>query len=273
MNSGQFTDQMGRDVLVAHQPQRIVCLVPSITELLFDLGLGNHVVGVTRFCIHPETARKNSVNIGGTKKLHLDRIATLKPDLIIGSKEENTRAEITRLWDQHPVWMSDVETIADGIEMIRQLGSVCRVSDRANEIANKIEQSFTTLNNDVPTIKIRVAYLIWYNPIMVSGRANFITDVLHCAGWQNAFETGDYSGSNRYPTVTMDDLKKTKPNVVLLSSEPFPFSEKHIQEFEKELNCPAILVDGELFSWYGSRMLKMPDYLKKVNVQINSAHQ
>src|SRR6056297_9588 len=103
MNSGQFTDQMGRSVVVANQPQRIVCLVPSITELLFDLGLGDHVTGVTRFCIHPATARKNAVNIGGTKKLHLDRIASISPDLIIGSKEENTRAEIERLWDQHPV--------------------------------------------------------------------------------------------------------------------------------------------------------------------------
>ncbi len=273
MNPGQYTDQMGRSILVAKQPLRIVCLVPSITELLFKLGLGDRVVGVTRFCAHPKTARKKATNIGGTKKLHLDRIDSLKPDLIIGSKEENTRKEIERLWNNYPVWMSDVESIAEGIEMIRELGAVCRVSALANEIADEIEEGFKSLQSALPKAKIRVAYLIWYNPIMVSGRANFITDVLHHAGWQNAFETGDYSGSNRYPTVTMDDLKNAKPDAVMLSSEPFPFAEKHLQEFEQALNCPAILVDGELFSWYGSRMLKMPPYLYQLRTQLSSIHQ
>lgn len=273
MSPGQFTDQMDRRITVAKQPERIVCLVPSITELLFDLGLGDRVVGVTRFCVHPKTAREKATNIGGTKKLHLNRIDALKPDLIIGSKEENTRAEIEHLWSKYPVWMSDVESVDDGIKMIRELGGVCRVSERANNIADKIEKGFKSLQSTLAEPEISVAYLIWYNPIMVSGRANFITDVLHSAGWKNAFETGDYSGSDRYPTVSMDDLRNANPDMVMLSSEPFPFTEKHLQEFEKELNCPAILVDGELFSWYGSRMLKMPMYLNKLIAKNSSARQ
>lgn len=273
MSPGQFTDQMDRRITVAKQPERIVCLVPSITELLFDLGLGDRVVGVTRFCVHPEVAREKATNIGGTKKLHLDRIDGLKPDLIIGSKEENTRKEIEHLWSKYPVWMSDVESVADGIKMIRELGEVCRLSERANELADKVQEGFNSLQNGVPEPKTRVAYLIWYNPIMVSGRANFITNVLHSAGWKNAFETGNYSGSDRYPTVSMDELRDADPDVVMLSSEPFPFAEKHIEEFEQALNCQVILVDGELFSWYGSRMLQMPPYLKKLGAQISSARQ
>lgn len=268
MSPGQFTDQMGRLVVVPKAPERIVCLVPSITELLFNLGLGERVVGVTRFCVHPENARKSATNIGGTKKLHIERIVDLNPDLIIGSKEENTRIDIERLWNDYPVWMSDVESVANGVKMIRELGAVCRVSQQALELADEIEERFAVLSTDSSESKIRVAYLIWYNPIMVSGRDNFITDVLHKAGWQNVFETGNFPGSHRYPTISMDDLRSAKPDVVMLSSEPFPFGNKHLQEFEKALNCPALLVDGELFSWYGSRMLNMPMYLKELSDKI-----
>src|SRR5690606_14193103 len=131
MEARQFTDQMNRSVCIPNNPYRIVSLVPSITELLFDLDLGDRVAGVTRFCIFPPEARKNSANIGGTKKLHIERIREIQPDLIIGNKEENTKAEIETLADEFPVWMSDVNTVAQGIEMIRGVGEICEVSEKA----------------------------------------------------------------------------------------------------------------------------------------------
>lgn len=263
-----FTDQMNRRVLIPQEPQRIVSLVPSITELLFSLGLGDRVVGVTRFCIFPEEARKNSRNIGGTKKLHIDRIAELQPDLIIGSKEENTRDEIDALAKHHPVWMSDVQTVSQGIDMIRQVGEITGTTAEANRMANKISSGFKDLKTEQREPAFRVAYLIWYDPIMVSGGDNFISNVLETAGWQNIFSQHMES---RYPEVSIPDLKAAKPEVIFLSSEPYPFKQKHVDLFTEALpDSRVILVDGAMFSWYGSRMLQMPAYLSKLADELKS---
>jgi len=258
------TDQMGRQVKIPDEPQRIISLVPSITELLFDLGLGDRVVGVTRFCVHPETARKQAANIGGTKDLKPDRIADLKPDLIIGNKEENTRPQIELLETQFPVWMSDVLTVAHGVDMIAEIGAVCGKADEGNQMAQEVANRFAQFEGDLKTTEIRVAYLIWNNPMMVSSSGTFIHDIIHRVGWQNVF--GNAAG--RYPAVSESELSGARPQLILLSSEPFPFSEKHVDEFERKYGCPVMLVDGEMFSWYGSRMLKMPAYLKNLSEKI-----
>lgn len=272
MNTGPTTDQMGRQVDVPAAPQRIISLVPSITELLFDLGLGNRMVGVTRFCIHPLEARQNCANIGGTKQLHLDRIAELKPDLIIGNKEENTKDEIEQLLAVHTVWMSDVNTVPEGIEMIRKVGQICGVSEPAEQMATQVEGEFKALELSQQRIAPRVAYLIWYDPIMGCGNNNFIHDLISRCGWINILDNLDSGQSTRYPEVSESTLRELHPDFILLSSEPYPFKQKHANELAQRL--PGVkmeLVDGELFSWYGSRMLKMPQYLMQLQKQLSRA--
>ena len=271
MDRPAFTDQMGREVHVPQHPERIVSLVPSITELLFSLGLGEKVMGVTRFCIYPKEAREQAENIGGTKELHLARIADLKPDLIIGSKEENSPKDIKALSANHDVWMSDVQTVSDGIEMIRHVGAICGVNEEARKMAHRIECGFTDLSGGKSMRRQRVAYLIWYDPIMVSGRRNFINSVIEKCGWKNVFEDFETTGNRRYPKVTIDQLKEAQPAVIFLSSEPYPFKEKHVETISDAIpDCKVRLVDGDLFSWYGSRMLKMPAYLEELRREVES---
>lgn len=259
-----FTDQMGREVEISSEPKRIVSLVPSITELLFDLGLGDRVVGVTRFCIHPDEAKAKAVNIGGTKQLHIDRIREAQPDLIIGSKEENTKRDIEALAQDFPVWMSDVLSVQDGVALIREIGRICSKSSEAQAMAMNIERAFTDLTVERSFPRPRVAYLIWYDPIMGAGRQTFIDNVLSHCGWDNVLSSKP-AGSQRYPKLDLSELIATDPEFILLSSEPYPFKEKHVNAFREALPAAQVLlVDGELFSWYGSRMLKMPAYLSEL---------
>lgn len=269
METRQFTDQMNRSVCIPNNPHRIVSLVPSITELLFDLDLGDRVAGVTRFCIFPPEARKISANIGGTKKLHIERIREIQPDLIIGNKEENTKAEIETLADEFPVWMSDVNTVAQGIEMIRGVGEICEVSEKANALASTVLRGFDELKGISFTRRPRVAYLIWNEPVMVVGRDNFINDVIRLSGFENIFVNHITDGNNRYPEVSEETLTHSKPDLLLLSSEPYPFQQKHVAHFQNTVpKSRVLLVDGTMFSWYGSRMLKMPEYLNELNQEI-----
>lgn len=252
---------MNREIEIAREPLRIVSLVPSITELLFDLGLEKKVVGVTKFCVFPSKARLLAKQIGGTKKLHLNRIFDLQPDLAIGNKEENNKEDIEALSGRVPVWMSDVRTVEQALQMIRQIGKIFSKEVASEALITKIEDGFRKLRNESePSVK--VAYLIWQNPYMVSGADNFINAVIHAAGWENCFENFAQAPNHRYPAVTVEDLQKAAPDVVLLSSEPYPFKTEHIQEFRQILPGAQIeLVDGTLFSWYGSRMSRMCEYL------------
>lgn len=263
-----ITDQMGRSVALHKVPERIVSLVPSITELLFDLGLGERVKGVTKFCIHPAEAREKAVIVGGTKSLKTERIDEIKPDLIIGSKEENTRDSIEKLARHYTVWMSDVRSVEDGIEMIRQIGKLCGVDNASKEMADEINHSFLNLRKkwgeaDQPG----AAYLIWNDPLMVAGKDNFIESVLEYAGIRNVFSRAANlkGGKLRYPAISTDDLVQSRPDWILLSSEPYPFKEKHIREFEAMVPAArTLLIDGEMFSWYGSKMRLMPAYLNEL---------
>ena len=253
-----FTDQMGRSIILEQLPQRIVSLVPSQTELLFDLGLANRTVGITKFCIHPKDLVKQKTVIGGTKNFHLDKIHKLQPDLIIGNKEENYKEGIAALQEKYPVWMSDVYTLHDALEMIQQLGQLTGSEVRANDKAQSISSGFKQLKPIQPNMK--AAYFIWRKPYMAVGSDNMIDHMLQRCGFENVF--GDLP---RYPEIAPELLKQAAPQLILLSSEPYPFKEKHIQEFQ-EL-CPQAsikIVDGEMFSWYGSRLLKAPAYLQQI---------
>jgi ABC-type Fe3+-hydroxamate transport system substrate-binding protein len=239
---------MGRRVAVPFPPRRIISLVPSQTELLFDLGLGERVAGLTKFCIHPAHARETATIIGGTKNFHLEKIEELQPDLIIGNKEENYREGIEQLAAKYPVWMSDISTLAESLDMIRRVGLLTGRKEQAVALANEIQASMAALPSTAEPKT--TAYFIWRKPYMVAAAGTFIDDLLMRAGFHNIF-----SQLGRYPEISAEQLRAAAPQQILLSSEPYPFSEKHIAEFQ-EL-CPEAhirIVDGELFSWYGSRL-------------------
>ncbi|MEQ9297995.1 MAG: helical backbone metal receptor [Cyclobacteriaceae bacterium] len=249
-------DQMGREVEVPLAPQRIISLVPSQTELLLDLGLGERLVGRTKFCIHPVDVVRNIAIIGGTKKLNMDRIHELQPDLIIGNKEENKEGQIIELSAKYPVWMSDIYDLSDALEMIRDLGSLLAVEAQADAMAAEISDGFEGLGK---MISGSVVYLIWDKPIMAVGPNTFINDMIRGLGLSNAVT------KNRYPDLSISSLQDLNPDFLFLSSEPFPYKDKHIKTYQKLLpTTKVILVDGEMFSWYGSRLLKSVDYFREL---------
>jgi ABC-type Fe3+-hydroxamate transport system substrate-binding protein len=258
-----FIDQMGRTVSLADIPQRIVSLVPSQTELLFDLGLEDRIVGVTKFCIHPKEKVKQKTIIGGTKNFKLEKIDELKPDLIIGNKEENYEEGIAALQEKYPVWMSDIYTLDDALEMITQVGQLTGTEAKAQELAQGIATGFAELPPAQPAIP--TAYFIWRKPYMAVGNDNFIDHLLQRCGFSNIF-----ADQPRYPEISPEQLQAANPKLILLSSEPYPFQEKHFAEFKQM--CPQAkikVVDGEMFSWYGSRLLKAPSYLQGVIKEVD----
>lgn len=259
MNKKIVTDQLNRKIQISYPPKRIVSTVPSQTELLFDLGINEEVVGITKFCIHPEEWFKTKTRIGGTKKLNFDKIKSLQPDLIIANKEENTKDEIEELAKHFPVWISDVKTVEDANGMIRSIGEITGKFDEANNIASKIEASFKRLRKVKPGKKL--AYLIWREPWMLAGKNTFISSILSTIGFENiALQL-----EGRYPEISAKKLKEINPQYIFLSSEPYPFCEKHYLELlEICPNAQVKLVDGELFSWYGSRLLQTVDYCNTI---------
>lgn len=252
-----FTDQMQREVrLPAFPPRRIVSLVPSQTELLFNLGLGDAVVGITKFCVHPKIWFESKQRVGGTKTLNINKIKALEPDLIIGNKEENEQGQIETLAALFPIWMSDVSTLEEALDMIRQVGKLCEREAASEELAGKIQALF----RHPVAEKKRTAYLIWRKPYMAAGGGTFIDDMMAYAGFENVF-----GAIQRYPEISLNQLQEEAPEIILLSSEPYPFQEKYIREFQEI--CPeakVMVVDGEMFSWYGSRLLLAADYLNEL---------
>ncbi len=251
------TDQLGCLVELDKRPERIVSLVPSQTELLFDLGLEDEIVGVTKFCTHPPEKVARVAKIGGTKNFNFERIDELAPDLIIGNKEENYAEGIERLQANYPVWMSDIVDLGEALEMISGVSILVGRGDAGRAMVADIKAAFETLAS---TPCCRAAYLIWRKPYMVVGGENFIDDLLGRAGFVNVF-----GHQSRYPEVTAADLSEVNPDVIMLSSEPFPFTEKHRDEFQTLVaGAQVLLVDGMAFSWYGSRLREIPHYLAEV---------
>lgn len=250
------TDQLGRHVAVPFPPQRIVSLVPSQTELLFELGLAARVVGVTKFCVHPVEARQKAALIGGTKNFNFERIAELKPDLILGNKEENYQEGVERLAADYAVWLSDIATLDEALRMMRGVGFITGREEAAEALVAETAASFAALAP--PPTPLPAAYFIWRQPYLVAAGGTFIDDMLRRAGFANVF-----AGRGRYPEITAAELAAAAPARILLSSEPYPFGEKHVAEFQAI--CPAAridIVDGELFSWYGSRLRHSAAYFK-----------
>jgi len=247
----EYKDQMGHRVLLEKRPERIISLVPSQTEYLVDVGLEEQLVGITKFCIHPAGLKRKKTLIGGTKNFHFDKIEALKPDLIIGNKEENYQEGIEQLSSQFPVWMSDIYDLEGALEMMALLGEISKNEARSKEIISKIRGGF---ERDF-AYKGTAVYLIWQEPLIAVGSHTFVDDLLRRVGFTNLVQKA------RYPEISQEEIQTMNPDVLLLSSEPYPFSTKHQAAYQKMFPTTKVqLVDGEMFSWYGSRLLKAVDY-------------
>jgi ABC-type Fe3+-hydroxamate transport system substrate-binding protein len=257
-----FTDQLNNTTQLRDLPQRIVSLVPSQTELLYDLGLGERVTGITKFCVHPREWFSTKTRVGGTKSVNMAVIRSLAPDLIIANKEENVKEQVEALAHHYPVWTSDIHDLVSAYAMMEGIGLITGTGAAANVIINNIQSRFAQLPS--PATTRRVAYLIWQNPFMTVGGDTFIHHLLQCCGWTNVF-----GSRRRYPVITAKELEAAQCDLLLLSSEPFPFKEKHVHEWTQKLPATkVILADGEMFSWYGSRLLHAPAYFRVLQEQV-----
>jgi ABC-type Fe3+-hydroxamate transport system substrate-binding protein len=260
----ELKDQTGNLVRLGKFPGRIISLVPSITELLFDLGLDKEVVGITKFCVHPDEWFRAKTRIGGTKNVDVEKIKGLNPGLIIANKEENVKEQVEALAAFCPVYTSEIKTLEDALLMISDVGRLTGREETAIKISEKITREFSKLvKTDKP---LKCCYLIWQDPYMAAGGDTFISDMLQRCGFENVF-----ASRTRYPEVGINEIAGSGCEFVLLSSEPFPFREKHLERLASELSLAGSharlkLVDGEMFSWYGSRLQHSPACFYKLQM-------
>ncbi|MCF6128745.1 helical backbone metal receptor [Flavobacterium sp. AS60] len=262
-----FVDQLGTSHTFETAPKRIVSLVPSQTELLYDLGLEESIVGITKFCVHPFHFKSTKKIIGGTKKVHFEKIRLLQPDIIIANKEENTLEIVEELSKICPVWVTDIIALEDNLKMISDFGLLFNKRTEAQKWVDKINfahYDFLSFIKDKEAQK--VAYFIWANPYMVAGNNTFINEMLKLNNFQNIYQNRE----ERYPEIIIQKMRiQGDPDLVLLSSEPFPFTDEHAFEIGRFTHhAKTIFVDGEMFSWYGSRLVKAFDYFKRLHESI-----
>lgn len=244
-------DSLGNRIELNQSAKRIVTLVPSQTELLYYFGLDEETVGITKFCIHPDSWFRSKVRVGGTKNVDIEKVKALKPDLIIANKEENTQSDIELLASFCPVYVSDVNDLNEALRMIKDVGVLCGCEQKAVDLIDDIQDDFQSF----PNYSGSVVYFIWKDPYMVCGTKNFIHSMIEKLGFENCILTP------RYVELCMDELHQINPDYIFLSTEPFPFKEEHKNQFGT-LADRVRIVDGEMFSWYGSRMLKMKAYFQ-----------
>ncbi|MDG5492577.1 ABC transporter substrate-binding protein [Psychroserpens sp. SPM9] len=260
-----YKDQLNRTLKFKETPKRIVSLVPSQTELLVDLGLESFIVGITKFCVHPAHLRDKKTVVGGTKQVHYDKIIALNPDIILCNKEENTKEMISELETIAPVHISDIFNLDDAFELIQIYGDLFSVEKNSEELIQNIaraQQDFSNYLKGQP--KLNVAYFIWKNPWMVAAKHTFIDALLQLNNFENHFKNFE-----RYPEIDMETLVNV--DLLLLSSEPFPFNASHVEGLKQRFpKANVILVDGEYFSWYGSRLKDAFGYFKTLHQNLLS---
>lgn len=243
---------------LGYLPKKIVSLVPSQTELLFHLGLETETVGITKFCIHPRSWFSTKQRIGGTKTVDIHKVKALQPDLVIANKEENVQEQVEQLAADFPVWLTAVNNLQEALQMIDDIGLLTGKQEAASQVKLNISSSFAQLQPI--TTAMHTAYLIWREPYMTAGGDTFIHDMLQRCGFSNMF-----AAACRYPQISIAELQQGNCNLLLLSSEPYPFKQKHIDELQQQLPATKIiLVDGEMFSWYGSRLQLSVAYFKQL---------
>ncbi|MDX1315979.1 MAG: helical backbone metal receptor [Xanthomarina gelatinilytica] len=259
-----IVDQLNRTIQIMHIPKRIVSLVPSQTELLCDLGLEPSLVGITKFCVHPKHLLSNKQVVGGTKQVHFDKIKALQPDIILCNKEENTQEMIEVLETIAPVHISDIYTLEDCLELIHMYGNLFTVEDKAGKLVATIKQERLKFQEDIKGLApLKTVYFIWKHPWMVAANHTFINNLMQEALFENLFQNLE-----RYPEIDLDKDIDGQVEVIMLSTEPFPFKDLHVTVMKNKFpQAKVLLVDGELFSWYGSRLAKSFEYFKALRFE------
>ncbi len=256
-------DQLNRSLDFNFPPQRIISLVPSQSELLWYLGLQKELVGITKFCIHPNEMFRSVTRVGGTKEINFEVIKKLQPDLIIANKEENEQEQIEELCKYYSVWISAIYNLNDSYTMMLAVGEITNRKAEAEKLVAELKDKDAQFKSKKLKVKNggSVAYLIWKNPYMAAGQNTFINYLLGECGLSNVFT----NEKSRYPEVATQMLIDKNPDFIFLSSEPYPFKDKHIEELKAHLpNAKIVLVDGEMFSWYGNRLLYAFDYFEEL---------
>jgi ABC-type Fe3+-hydroxamate transport system substrate-binding protein len=253
-----LVDASGAALRLERPPARIVCLIPSTTEVLCALGLADALVGVTAYCREPAHVVRQKARVGGEKDPDLAAIRRLGPDLVIANMEENRREDVEALRASGiPVWVTYPRTVAEMFVMIRQLGELTGTAARARALVEELEAlvrgvAATTAGRP----PVPVFYPIWREPWMTVNRDTYVHDVLRLAGGANVF--GDCP--ERYPTVTLAEMAARRPEVILLPDEPFRFRRVHLRDFAPWSEVPAVrngrihFIDGTLCSWHGPRL-------------------
>ncbi len=252
----QWQDDCGRTLRLARRPQRIISLCPSLTETLCALGAGERLVGRTRYCVHPQPAIAQVPACGGTKNPDLSAILALEPDLVIAEKEENRREDVEALGARIPVHVSAIESVPDALASCLRLAELLGEPAAGRRLADGIDTAWQALPR--LSAPLRVLYLIWRRPWMAAGAGTYIDAVLSRCGLDNVATRLP----GRYPVLEPEAFATLDVDLCLLSSEPYPFARKHFGEVGALLPGARIeRVDGEMFSWYGARMLPAAGYL------------
>lgn len=262
-----ITDDLGTQHHFEQTPKRIISLVPSLTETLYELGLEENIIGITKFCVHPYHLKSVKINVGGTKKVHVEKIKALNPDIIIANKEENTLEIVESLQDICPVFVTDIVTVDDTLKTITDFGKLFKRTTDAKKWVEKIQfahNDFKVFMENKPLQK--AAYLIWREPYMAAGNDTFINEMLKLNKFENIYSLFE----GRYPEVEIRKMRiQGDPDLVLLSSEPYPFKEEHAFEIGRVTHhAKTVFVDGEMFSWYGTRLFKAFQYFKALQKRI-----
>jgi ABC-type Fe3+-hydroxamate transport system substrate-binding protein len=244
---------------------RIVSLVPSLTEYLWALGLDEEVVGITKFCIHPKAWWQHKTRVGGTKKVNFEIIDLLQPTLIIANKEENTKEDIEFLQAHYEVLLTDINTLEDAYHYLLEIGKKVQREEKSISLVRQIQVNFQSLENIGKGATF--LYFIWKDPYFVVGPKTYIHALLSHFGLVNCCEIERYPDLDQVheSNAKLSNTSDNYPDYIFLSSEPFPFEAKHIEEIQALFpKSNIVLIDGEMCSWYGSRMRKVPAYIEQV---------
>jgi ABC-type Fe3+-hydroxamate transport system substrate-binding protein len=270
-----FTDELRRTVSLPDFPRRVVSLVPSVTETLFALGVGDRVIGVTKYCTHPPGAVARLTKVGGTKNPSLEAILRLTPDLVIFNEEENRREDFLCLSERGvPLYVTAPRTVMDGINMIDGLGALLDCTARSTELVRDLRVRYGQVCIEPPTVpRLRVFCPIWRKPWMTFNARTYIDDMLWCCGGENILRARE----ERYFTVMLEEIAALAPQVVLLPSEPYPFQTKHFVHLKPLADTPAgraghfYCVDGMALCWYGPRIADGLDQLSRLFAYVRAS--
>ena len=255
----KIEDALDRPLSVREHPTRIVSLVPSVTELLFDLGAGDRVVAVSRYCSEPAHALASLLRVGGQKDPDVAGLLALAPDLVLAVKEENLARDIASIERAGvPVYVADVRSLEDAVALV---GEICDVVDgearAADAIRTRVQAGIAEARRLAAGLSVRLFCPVWRDPLIGISSDTFMGDLLAACGAELvlAGRPQDHHG-HRYPKVTLAELRAARPDAILLPTEPYPFTERDVAELSSI--APAAIIDGKLLQWYGARTAGIP---------------